>query len=202
MDLSLPGARQERWSLVDEDGAAPIAFTSFLSASVKDGGGVVSAPLEQGGFAAYNKTESPLEAAVSLAVQGDDAELQAVLDALRELKADTRLCSLVTPEAEYPSLTLESYNYSRTREAGLGLLTVELQLKEVRQVETCYATASAPSISAADAKNPSDVSRVDKGRRQTREVSDARASGADEINVGSGPASSRSRSAAAFRTGR
>lgn len=183
MDLTLPGPRRERWTLTDEGGATLIAFTSFLSASVKDGGGVVSAPVERGGFAAYNKTENPLEATVSLAVQGDDAALQQVLDGLRELKSSTRLCSLVTPEAEYPSLTLESYNYSRTREAGLGLLVVDLQLKEVRQVETRYATASVPPIAAQDAANPSDVSRVDKGRRQTMEARGAYAAGADGAGV-------------------
>ena len=130
-----------RWLLADENGLPVVAFTSFLSADIRNEGKVVSAPVEEGSFASYNKVATPLEADVTLGIQGDDATLQNALDTLTTLQAGTQLVSLVTPNAEYANLNLESFNYSRKRENGLGALFVELSLVEIRQVQAQYADA-------------------------------------------------------------
>lgn len=131
-----------RWLLADDNGQRVIAFTSFLSADIRADGQVVSAPVEEGSFASYNKTNGPLEIHVALGIQGDDAALQEALDTLSTLQAGTQLVSLVTPNAEYPDLNLESFNYSRKRENGLGVLFVELSLVEVKQVRAHYTNAA------------------------------------------------------------
>ena len=64
----------------------------------------------------------------------------------------------MTPNAEYPDLNLEGFNYSRKRENGLGVLFVELSLLEVRQVRAQYTNAKlAP--------------RRERGKVQTKERS-------------------------------
>lgn len=127
-----------RWAIVSEDGQQVIVFTSFISFELRSDGRVVSAPVEEGSFASYNKLGSPLEINVTLGFAGTDTELQDALDTLATLQAGTQLIGLVTPNAEYQSLNLEGYNYTRKRENGLGALFVELMLTEVRQVRTQY----------------------------------------------------------------
>ena len=127
-----------RWLLTDEDGNPVISFTSFISAEIRCEGQAVSAPVEEGSFASYNKVNTPSEFAVSLGIQGDDAALQAALDTLTTLQAGTQLVNLVTPNAEYTSLNLEGFNYRRRREDGLGVLFVDLSLIEIKQVEARY----------------------------------------------------------------
>ena len=85
----------------------------FLSADIRNESKVVSAPVEEGSFATYNKVATPLEVNVTLGIQGDDSTLQDALDTLTTLQAGTQLVSLVTPNAEYPDLNLEGFNYSR-----------------------------------------------------------------------------------------
>lgn len=137
----LGGQAEPEWYLMDEDGGTPVAFTSFISMELRAEGKVVSAPVEEGSFASYNKVSSPLSIKCTLGIMGDDAELQAALHVLSILQEDTLLLSLVTPNAEYENLNLVSYNYQRRREDGLGVLYVELQLEEIRQVTVQYTNA-------------------------------------------------------------
>lgn len=126
------------WMITDSGGQIVLEFSSFLSADVRNEGQAVSAPVEEGGFASYNKVDSPLSISATLAFQGNEMQIQNALFTLSALREETRLVNLVTPDAEYASLTLENYNYSRTRENGVGVLFVELMFVEVRQVKTQY----------------------------------------------------------------
>lgn len=126
------------WAIMDASGKIAIAFSSFISADMRNESQVVSAPVEEGGFASYNKTDTPFEISVSLGFQGMDGELQAALATLARLRESTELVSLVTPDSEYRSLTLKGFNYRRSREDGLGVLFVDLSFVEVRQVATRY----------------------------------------------------------------
>lgn len=137
----LPQRTTGQWSLNNASGEAVVRFTSFLSLDLRNESLVVSGPVEEGGFATYNKVETPLEVDVSLGIEGDDATLQTVLDTLDKLQAGTELLSLVTPNAEYQDLNLEGFNYRRRREDGLGVLWVDLSLVGVKQVKAEYANA-------------------------------------------------------------
>lgn len=135
---ALPQRSTGRWTLTNASGEAVVAFTSFLSLDLRNESRVVSGPVEEGSFATYNKVETPLEVDVSLGIQGDDATLQSALDSLNALQAGTGLVNLVTPNAEYQDLNLESFNYRRRREDGLGVLWVDLSLVGVKQVKAAY----------------------------------------------------------------
>ena len=135
---ALPQRSTGRWTLTNASGEAVVAFTSFLSLDLRNESRVVSGPVEEGSFATYNKVETPLEVDVSLGIQGDDATLQSALDSLNALQAGTELVNLVTPNAEYQDLNLESFSYRRRREDGLGVLWVDLSLVGVKQVKAAY----------------------------------------------------------------
>ena len=129
------------WIITDSDSQIILEFASFLSADVHCESNVVSAPVEEGGFATYNKVTQPISVNVSLAFQGAEEDIQDAVFMLGVLREETILVNLVTPDAEYESLTLKSYNYSRKRENGIGVLFVDLSFVEVKQVEMQYTNA-------------------------------------------------------------
>jgi hypothetical protein len=129
----------ETWQLVDmESFEEVLTFQTFLDMDVKDEGKAVSAQVEEGSFASYNKTDSPLDAKVTLGLQGDDGELQSAIETLSDLRASTKLIGIVTPMMVCLDMTLEAFDYQLKRENGRGVLFVSLHLVEVRQVAAEY----------------------------------------------------------------
>lgn len=153
------------WTLLDAAGESAIAFTSFISIDYRNDGQALAYPVESGGFASYNKVATPLEIRVTLATQGSEADFEYILYSLDRFQAGTNRLAVATPAALYRSMTLESYSYRRTREAGAGMLVVELTLKEVREIRTMVTNTviSRP-------KNPSSSENSNTGKTQTQEL--------------------------------
>jgi hypothetical protein len=99
-------------------------------------------PLEAGGFAAYNKAESPASPVVTLILDGDASDRTAFLNLINAACVGTDLYSVVTPEITYYNHSVERYRYSRKANKGLTLLIVEVFLKEIRTVTSTYSTVS------------------------------------------------------------
>lgn len=141
---------ESSWALVDDNDAPVIEFRSFIDADITIGGKVVSEAIEQGSFASYNKTKMPVDIMVTLAIDGTPSEISQTLGKLRALQTEPTLFRLMTPEAEFKSLTLESYDYKRDRESGLNIVYISLHLVEVVQVETLVVGLPARSCRRAD----------------------------------------------------
>ena len=122
-------------------------------------------PIEQGGFASYNKVEMPATPTVTLCMGGSESSRSAFLAELDEACKSTDLYSVVTPEVTYINYSIDRYIYSRRSERGATLLIVELSLKEIRQVSAEYATAD---IKADTAKSPDSASAIDNGKVQSQ----------------------------------
>ena len=149
-----------------ETGVSLIPFDSLLSYHVRSEGCTVSAPVEQGSFASYNKVQYPGAIEVQIASTGTDDTLQAILSVLHGLQAQARTFHFITPTAEYSHYTLESYDFSMSQKDGLGVLYVTLKLVEIREVIPQYTDTK--SISENDAANAGDVSALDRGRVQAQ----------------------------------
>lgn len=134
----------EDWIFLGEGDAEVLSFNSFLELEIESGGSVPAQPLEQGSFAAYNKLQEPLKIAANIAIEGTLAELQDALGQLNVLKEETTIFSVITPEFEYVNMTLESFSYARKREEGRGVLYVQMNLVEVREVETATTSVKLP----------------------------------------------------------
>lgn len=149
------------WTLLDEAGATALTFTSFIDIDFKNDGQALAYPVELGSFAQYNKVRTPLSIRVTLGLQGTDVDFEYFLLKLNEYQSGAVKLAVSTPSALYESLTLESYSYKRSRENGAGMLTVELSLVEVREVETQVTTTviSRP-------KNPTSADKTDTGKTQ------------------------------------
>lgn len=154
------------WTLLDEDGQTAVNFTSFVSIDFQSAGKVASYPVEKGSFADYNKTQEPLDIRVVLAVQGTPSDFDYTLSRLAEYKNGTVKLSVSTPDALYESMTLETYSYKRDNDSGSGMLTVELTLKEVREVETQVTTTV-----VTKPKNPTSASKANTGKTQGEDAS-------------------------------
>lgn len=165
------------WTLQNEGGGTAVDFDVFLGIDFSGDNQVAHEPIEQGGFASYNKQNTPKEISVELACTKMYFSQQPVLENIDKLASGTQKLSLVTPSSEYKNLNLESYSYRRTEDAGAGMLVVELKLIEVREVETKKKTTAseAPKSEGKEgkpiekAKNPSHDSTKKTGRTQTKE---------------------------------
>lgn len=154
------------WTLLDETGATAITFTSFIDIDYRNEGQALSYPVELGGFANYNKTQTPLDIRVTLATQGSDADFEYILFKLDEYQNEAVKLSVSTPSALYENMTLEAYSYKRSRESNAGLLTVELSLVEVREVQTQVTTTV-----ITKPRNPTSAGNTNTGKTQTQESS-------------------------------
>ena len=118
-------------------------------------------PVERGTFASYNKVEMPSEPMVTLAMVGSDAERTKFLSDIEAACKSTKLYSVVTPDATYIEHSIERYNYERTSQNGAYLLTMQIFLKQIRQVQATF-------TKIANAKNPTSVSQQSGGQVQPR----------------------------------
>lgn len=165
------------WTLQNEGGGTAVDFDVFLGVDFSGDNQVAHEPIEQGGFASYNKQNTPKEISVELACTKMYFSQQPVLENIDKLASGVQKLSLVTPSSEYKNLNLESYSYRRTEDAGAGMLVVELKLIEVREVETKKKTTASESPKSEGkegkpiekAKNPSHDSVKKTGRTQTKE---------------------------------
>lgn len=169
----------DAWAIVNEDGISIADFGSIISVEVQHGGEVVSEPIERGSFATYNKTQEPLTVYATAARDGTSEELQAVLDSLCDVKASTALYRVITPEQEYTSLSLESYDYKRAREEGANVLIIEMRWVEVKEVETNYTTVV--KLKPSQCKNKDNASKANTGKKQATEVNEGKKSVANEL---------------------
>jgi hypothetical protein len=129
-----------------------------------------SFPVEQGGFANYNKVEMPGEPVVTLIIDGASSVSQrsAFLAAIDAATKSTNRYSVVTPEVTYTNQSINRYTYRRTAQQGATLLKVELSLSEIRQVSAALTMASASSL--ANAQNPAAQPSVNNGMAQPAAV--------------------------------
>jgi hypothetical protein len=155
--------QSSKWRFVNEQGRNVLPDAAVFQVSVSAGGKVVSEPIEKGSFMTYNKVTSPLEINADLSFSGTNAYLQSVIDTIDALKQEISYFSVVTPVYEYEHMTLQNYDYSLNAADGLGVLHVNAQFIEIREVDVAYSTADVSTITAADAKNPSDASTVNTG---------------------------------------
>ena len=164
------------WTLQNEGGGTAVDFDVFLGIDFSGDNQVAHEPVEQGGFASYNKQNTPKEISVELACTKMYFSQQPVLENIDKLASGVQKLSLVTPSSEYKNLNLESYSYRRTDDSGAGMLVVELKLIEVREVETKKKTTASESPKSEGkegkpiekAKNPSHDSVKKTGRTQTK----------------------------------
>lgn len=167
-DKIMPMAQGSLYSISGEDGTPIIDFKTLLKAEYKSSGSVVSEPIEMNSFAAYNKTTEPREYSFSVALQAPNNDFSSAVSKLEELKKGTELFSFVTPYLVFNSLTLEGY--STAFETYTSMMVVDLECKEILQVEQGYTNVEvndATPISQESAADESNADTVETGITNT-----------------------------------
>jgi hypothetical protein len=172
------------WGLFSEDGGEALTFTAITSVEIRSGGKALTEPIEQDGFAAYNKIEEPKEIRVSLATTGSASDIGTTLEGLEKLKVECSKVTLSTPSGTYDSLTLESYNYARQADGGAYALFAECVLKEVREVEVNVTTEA--SMPASSCKNSGSASKQGTGKASSEKTEEPKRKSALESATGRG----------------
>ena len=183
-DLKVPPimpTQSNLYMIADEGGSPIIGFKSLLKAEYKSSGTAVSEPIEQNSYATYNKTTEPREFDFEVALQAPNNDFSTAISKLEELKKGTEVFHFVTPFSEFENLTLEGY--SITIETYTSMLVVELQCKEIIEVQQGYTKVEvndATPINAGDASNPDNADTVNTGMTGTRSPSSEESSQGDE----------------------
>ena len=151
---------QEIWTILDEQSLPVVTFTSFLSLDSDNTSKITNYTSEKGTFSSYNKIVAPDELAVTLAIQGNAAEIQDAIAVLDTLRKEPQKVSIVSPYKEYKWFSLESYSYSFNQSQGVNLLIAAMNFKQVNEVEAIYTN------SIKYPKNPSASSAVNGGKKQ------------------------------------
>ena len=175
---SLLGFSAPVWGVFDQSGNLVLNPDSFLSFDFRNDARVSDYPQEQGAFASYNKVQTPNNVRIRMAIGADQETRTAFLLKCDAMLKSTDLFTVVTPEINYTSLTVENVAYRRETRNGATMITVELWFKKVRisavaQFSSAsavtgsgapYAFGSASALPADQVQSPSAADAVSDGQ--------------------------------------
>jgi len=159
-DAVSSGSLVQEWGIYSDSDTA-ITADSVVDVSYRQDWNVSDYPIEAGSFASYNKVRVPFDARVRFASGGTSSNREALLSSIAAIADDTNLYDVVTPEATYTNSNIVHYEYRRSAKNGLGLMTVDIWLRQIMQ------TASTSYSSTAE---PSGASQANDGTVQTAEA--------------------------------
>lgn len=143
-------AAQAAWGIYDADsGQKLIDPDSIVSLDYRRDWALADYPIEGGLFETYDKVARPFDVRVRVAKGGDEAERTAFMASVEKAAAALTLCNVVTPEQTYLSVNFASIASTRSGSQGMGLITYDLDLRQVR-VTAVAAYMAVGSQSAAD----------------------------------------------------
>ncbi len=134
---------------------------NFSKFQFKNEWNVTTAPVQEGAFAAFNKTNNPFEITLRMTKGGSVADRQKFLDKLDTIAASLDAYKIVTPERTYLRCNITSYRVTRDGPKDAYFLTeVEITFIEIREVAAQYTNTAA---NTQNAKNPSAQPVVNRG---------------------------------------
>ena len=132
---------------------------SVISLGYKKEYSIPQYPMELGAFQSYNKVTEPYDVKVRmtisdsssiLSVFGANTRIGAFLKDVVAASNSLTLYDIVTPDATYTNANIYHYDYNRTATNGVGMLTVDLYLKEIRAtISPAFSNTASPTSSSA-----------------------------------------------------
>lgn len=138
-----------QWGVFDESGIVMLQPDTIAAVEYKGDYEIANHPVEEGGFASYNKVAKPFEISVQMTCSGKDSSREAFLTELEIMRSSLILYTVVTPDKSYGSMNLVHYDYKRSSQSGVSLLTVNCRFQEVRETATTSFTETAKPDGAA-----------------------------------------------------
>lgn len=165
--LSFAGA--SRWGLY-LGGRSVIEADTIIAFDHKQEWVLADYPLERGAFESYDKVQIPYDVRLIFVAGGSEANRGGLLASVAAIAGDLNLYDAVMPEKIFSRLNVIHYDFRRTAQNGVGLLSVALWCQEVRET-TSTAGASNPSATGGigDTASPSGADPVNGGTVQARD---------------------------------
>jgi hypothetical protein len=145
--------RGSGWGIYNQKGELILYPDSISALDYQRNFEIMTYPVEKGGFQSYNKVQLPFETSVEMTKGGTVADKVKFITRLELLVASLDLVTVVTPEQYFENCNLESFDYSRDAANGAGLMTFNLQLKEVRATVVRTTTNTKNPNSAASTQS-------------------------------------------------
>ncbi len=128
------------------DGVPVVDADTVVSFEFKQEWEIMNYPLEQGAFESYNKVQIPFDVRVRYATGGSESDRQNLLTSIEAIASSLDLFDVVTPEQVYNSCNVTHYDYRRTNSQGVGMIVVDVYLKQVSvQTTTEFTNTAQPS---------------------------------------------------------
>lgn len=182
---------ESKWGIYTQQGEKLVEPDSFLELGYTNKNTISKHPVQQGGFADYNKVASPYQVTIrmvksgSLNLRGEignalaggrighngDTQRGEFLDVIDAACKSLTLFNIITPEKTYINANLIEYSYKRTQSEGAYQIIVDLTLEEIREVSPLYTNVfveqfPSQTLAAGDTKSPNAEPTKNDGRVQ------------------------------------
>lgn len=155
-----------RWGIFNQYGVPVLLADNVTSVEYQNTANLLSAPVEKGTFASYNKVQDPSTAVVQMTKGGGDVTARGLfITQLEALSRSTLLFHVLTPEYVHLNMAISGFGYKRTPTAGARIIIANISLKEVREVTVLYDNE--------DTENPEDQPVSDSGDVQALPVEES-----------------------------
>jgi len=134
---------------------------SVISLEYKGEARLAGYPMEKGAFSAYNKVQTPYDIRIRMVCGGNSwMTLEAFMTAMQDLQASLEIVQIITPDQTYNRVNMSHWDYKRTAQNGVSLLTVDAAFSEIRDTTTAvYGPVKEPA--AADPESMSCLKPLD-----------------------------------------
>ena len=158
LDLLTDGALPQ-YAILDSNRNPVLAPDSVIEADIHADSDIMTHPIEQGAFSAYNRQQEAIMVRLQLACSGVKAysggmTRQGFIATLRSLREGTQLLTIVTPEATYQNMALKGLGYRKTAARGAVTIWADTTWMEGRSTGV---TVSSPATSQPYGAAPTDL---------------------------------------------
>lgn len=144
--VSLIGALSSpQWGIF-LNGESVIAADSVVDFDYDQNFEISDYPQEQGAFESYNKAQRPAVIRMRFAAGGSEANRQNFFASIDAVMNDTNLYDVVTPEETYLNFNFMHRDYHRSAENGVGLIIVDIWLKEIMVTGSASINTATPAV--------------------------------------------------------
>lgn len=151
---------QQQWGIFS-NGVPVVTADSVVSFEYKQEWALSDFPVEQGGFASYDKVHIPYDVRFRFSSGGSGANRAALLSAVQAIAGTLTLFDAASPEAIYLSCCVKHYDYRRTSINGVGMIQVDVWLEEVLQVgSSITGGTSIPAPASPSGADPTNLGYI------------------------------------------
>lgn len=138
----------QQWGLYDQSGLPAILADNVQSLEVALEAQISDFPVENGGFASYNKVVRPFDVRIAMTKGGSVEDRQAFAQQVQEAWQSLELFNVVTPEVVYLDVNVVGVRRLVESDRGVGLMMLDVSLRKVRQTGRLAFTSTAQPASA------------------------------------------------------